>query len=174
MERRLVAILAADMVGYSRLMEVDEEGTISRQKIHRSELIDPAIAEHDGRIVKTTGDVLLVEFPSVVDAVRCAVAIQRGFAAHNGEHSEEPVHVRIGLHTGEAIRDADKFFGLTVILTARIAAQAGGDEILVSADLKAACKESDEFAFGAGTETQLKGFADAHTLHRVDWGAAGS
>jgi class 3 adenylate cyclase len=83
-QRRLAAILAADMVGYSRLMGVDEEGTISRQKTHRAELIDPEIAAHGGRIVKTTGDGLLVEFASVVDAVKCAVAIQKGMAGREG------------------------------------------------------------------------------------------
>ncbi len=87
--RRLAAILAADMVGYSRLMGADEEGTITRQKTHRSELIDPAIAEHDGRIVKTTGDGLLVEFPSVVNAVRCAVAIQQAMVEREPGVPEE-------------------------------------------------------------------------------------
>ncbi len=80
MERRLAAILVADMVGYSRLMEADEAGTIARQKAHRAELIDPKFAEHHGRIVKTTGDGLLVEFTSAVDAVLCAVAVQRGMS----------------------------------------------------------------------------------------------
>ena len=80
MERRLAAILAADMVGYSRLMEADEEGTIARHKAHRVELIDPKIAECNGRIVKTTGDGLLIEFASVVDAVRCAVEVQQSMA----------------------------------------------------------------------------------------------
>ncbi len=79
-ERRLAAILAADMVGYSRLMEADEASTIARQKAHRAELIDPKIADYHGRIVKTTGDGLLVEFASVVDAVDCAIVIQQAMA----------------------------------------------------------------------------------------------
>src|SRR5262249_55026277 len=79
-ERRLAAILAADIAGYSRLIGLDEEGTLARLRALRRELIDPTIAEHRGRIVKTTGDGLLVEFPSVVDAVRCAVAVQRDLA----------------------------------------------------------------------------------------------
>ena len=82
-ERRLAAILAADVAGYSRLMGEDEEGTLARLKAHRNELIDPGIAEHHGRIVKTTGDGLLVEFQSVVDAVRCAVEVQRAMADRN-------------------------------------------------------------------------------------------
>ncbi len=89
-KRRLAAILAADMVGYSRLMEIDETGTIARQKAHRDELIDPAIANRGGRIVKTTGDGLLVEFPSVVDAVECAVAVQRGMAEREAEVPDDP------------------------------------------------------------------------------------
>ena len=88
-ERRLAAILAADMVGYSRLIGVDEAGTIARQKVHRKELIDPKIAEQGGRIVKTTGDGLLVEFASAVDAVLCAVEIQRAMGAREAEVPED-------------------------------------------------------------------------------------
>src|ERR1700736_140374 len=84
-ERRLTAILAADVAGYSRLMGADEEGTLAQLKACRRELVDPRIAEHRGRIVKTTGDGMLVEFPSVVDAVRCAVNVQRGMAERNAE-----------------------------------------------------------------------------------------
>ena len=84
-ERRLTAILAADMVGYSRLIGADEEGTIARQKAHRAELIDPTIAEYRGRIVKLMGDGALVEFPSVVDAVKCAIAVQKGMAEREAD-----------------------------------------------------------------------------------------
>src|SRR4051812_46675905 len=87
--RRLAAILAADVVGYSRLMGADEEGTLNRLKAHRRHLIDPKIREHHGRIVKTTGDGMLVEFSSVVDAVRCAVEIQRAMADRNAEVPED-------------------------------------------------------------------------------------
>src|SRR5216683_3757133 len=86
--RRLAAILAADVAGYSRLMGVDEEGTHERLKAHRRKLVDPKIAEHRGRIVKTTGDGVLVEFPSVVDAVRCAVEVQREMALRNAGVAE--------------------------------------------------------------------------------------
>src|SRR6266513_502962 len=84
-DRRLAAILAADIAGYSRLMGVDEEGTLRQLKSHRKELVDPKITEHRGRIVKTTGDGMLVEFGSVVDAVRCAVDVQRGMLERNAE-----------------------------------------------------------------------------------------
>src|SRR6202163_1807252 len=88
-ERRLAAILAADVAGYSRLMGADGEGTLERLKAHRRKLVDPKIKEHRGRIVKTTGDGMLVEFPSVVDAVRCAVEIQRGMVDRNGDTPED-------------------------------------------------------------------------------------
>ena len=84
-ERRLAAIMAGDIVGYSRLMGIDEEGTLRQLKAHRKELIDPKITEHRGRIVKTTGDGMLVEFASAVDAARCAVEMQRDTAAHNAD-----------------------------------------------------------------------------------------
>src|SRR5882757_1032504 len=87
-ERRLAAILAADVAGYSRLMGADEEGTLDRLKAHRRELVDPKITEHRGRTVKTTGDGMLVEFPSVVDAVRCAVEMQRAMVDSNAETLE--------------------------------------------------------------------------------------
>src|ERR1700740_1744887 len=95
--RRLAAILAADVAGYSRLMGADEEGTHERLKAHLRELVDPKIAEHRGRIVKNTGDGLLAEFPSVVDAVRCAVEVQRGMVHRN---AETPEHKRIGFWIG--------------------------------------------------------------------------
>ncbi|MEE8275484.1 MAG: adenylate/guanylate cyclase domain-containing protein, partial [Alphaproteobacteria bacterium] len=98
-ERRLAAILAADVVGYSRLMGVDEVGTIAQIKTHRKELVDPAIAEHMGRIVKTTGDGMLVEFPSVVEATQCAVDIQRAMAQRNAAVPEDRrVEFRIGIN----------------------------------------------------------------------------
>jgi adenylate cyclase len=120
-ERRLAAILAADMVGYSRLMEADERGTIARQKAHREELIDPTIAEHDGRIVKTTGDGLLVEFGSVVDAVACAVAIQRAMAAREGEVAEKRrIRYRVGINLGDIVIDGDDIHGDGVNVAARL------------------------------------------------------
>src|SRR5438270_9293360 len=96
-ERRLAAILAADVAGYSRLMGADEEGTLARLKAHRRELIDPKITEHRGRIVKTTGDGLLAEFPSVVDAVRCAAEMQRGMIDREPEATDaRRIRFRIG------------------------------------------------------------------------------
>jgi class 3 adenylate cyclase/pimeloyl-ACP methyl ester carboxylesterase len=120
-ERRLAAILVTDMVGFSRLMERDELGTISRQKLHRSELIDPKIAQFHGRIVKTTGDGLLVEFVSVVDAVKCAVAIQE---AVNKVEADSPeimrIQYRIGINLGDVVVEDDDIFGDGVNVAARL------------------------------------------------------
>src|SRR3954454_10305817 len=105
-ERRLAAILAADVAGYSRLMGVDEEGTLERLKAIRRELGDPKIAEYRGRIVKTTGDGLLVEFASVIDAVRCAAEVQRAMAERNADiAAERRIEFRFGIHQGDIIID---------------------------------------------------------------------
>ncbi len=107
-ERRLAGILAADMVGYSRLMEADEAGTLAALKAHRAQLIDPEIAAHKGRIVKTTGDGLLAEFASVVDAVAGAAAIQRAMAERNkGVPGDRRIEFRIGVNLGDIIIDGD-------------------------------------------------------------------
>ena len=104
MKRRLAAILVADMVGYSRLMGADEEGTIVRLRALRAELIDPSIAMHGGRLVKTTGDGLLVEFPSVVDAARSAVEVQRKMTEYNiGLPQDRRVEFRIGINQGDIV-----------------------------------------------------------------------
>jgi adenylate cyclase len=103
-ERKLAAILAADVVGYSRLMGQDEAGTLQRLRTHRRELIDPKIAEHKGRIVRMTGDGILIEFPSVVEAVACAVAVQRGMAERNATTAEEQrIVLRAGINLGDII-----------------------------------------------------------------------
>ena len=120
-ERRLAAVLAADVAGYSRLMGEDEEGTLAALKAVLRELADPMIAEHRGRIVKTTGDGLLVEFASVVDAVRCAVAAQRAMAERNaGVSPAKRIEFRIGIHQGDIIIDDGDIFGDGVKLAARL------------------------------------------------------
>ncbi len=122
-ERRLAAILAADVAGYSRLMGVDEEGTLARLKLHRRVLIDPRIKEHHGRIVKTTGDGMLIEFASVVDAVRCAVEVQRGMAERNaGVPQDWRIEFRVGINLGDIIVDGKDIFGDGVNVAARLEA----------------------------------------------------
>ena len=112
MQRRLAAILAADVVGYSRLMGADEIGTLNSLKSHRRELVDCGISEHHGRIVKTTGDGMLVEFASVVDAVACAVKVQRSMVGRNADvPAERQIVFRIGINVGDIIIDGDDIFG---------------------------------------------------------------
>jgi adenylate cyclase len=120
-ERRLAAVLAADMVGYSRLMEVDETGTLARLKTHRIELIDPAIAKNRGRIIKTTGDGLLVEFHSVADAVMCAAEVQRRMTRRNADVSPARwIQFRIGINLGDVIVEDNDIFGDGVNVAARL------------------------------------------------------
>ena len=121
MQRRLAAILAADVVGYSRLMGADEVGTLTSLKLHRRELVDSGISEHHGRIVKTTGDGILVEFASVVDAVGCAVKVQRSMVRRNvGIPAEKQIVFRIGINVGDIIIDGDDIFGDGVNIAARL------------------------------------------------------
>ena len=121
MQRRLAAILAADVVGYSRLMGADEMGTHTSLKSHRRELIDATIAKHSGRIVKTTGDGMLVEFASVVDAVSCAVSVQRNMIRRNaGIPADRQIVFRIGINVGDIIIDGDDIFGDGVNIAARL------------------------------------------------------
>ena len=120
-ERRLAAILAADVAGYSRLMGVDEEGTLARLKAHRRELVNPKLEEHRGRLVKTTGDGLLVEFPSVVDAVRCAVELQRAMIDCNtGIPEDRRIVFRIGVNLGDVIIDDGDIYGDGINIAARL------------------------------------------------------
>jgi adenylate cyclase len=132
-ERRLAAILAADVAGYSRLMGVDEEGTLAALKAYRRELIDPKIAEHRGRIVKTTGDGALVEFGSAVDAVRCAMEIQRALAERNAAIPEDRrIEFRIGINVGDIIIDDGDIYGDGVNIAARVESLAQPGAICLS------------------------------------------
>jgi class 3 adenylate cyclase len=133
MERRLTVILAADVAGYSRLMGSDEEGTLARLKAHRRALVDPKISEHRGRIVKTTGDGMLVEFVSVVDAVRCAVDIQRGMVERNASvPADRRIEFRIGINVGDIIVEDQDVFGDGVNVAARLEGLADPGAICVS------------------------------------------
>src|SRR6516164_6326817 len=132
-ERRLAAILAADVAGYSRLIETDEEGTLSRLKALRAELIDPKIAGHHGRIVKTTGDGLLVEFASVVDALRCAAEVQSAIAKSNASlPPDRRIEFRIGINVGDIVVEDGDIFGNGVNVAARLEALAQPGGICVS------------------------------------------
>ena len=151
MERRLSAILAADVVGYTRLMEADEEGTPARLKAVRSEIVDPKIAECGGRIVKTTGDGILVEFTSAVEAVRGAVEVQERMAAKGGD-----IRFRVGVNIGDIIIDSDDIFGDGVNLAARLEAAAPEGGILISAAVHDHVAGKIDATFSDGGEQNFK------------------
>src|SRR6202163_4609767 len=134
-DRRLAAVLAADVAGYSRLMGLNEEGTLANLKSFRKTLVDPAITAHRGRIVKTTGDGMLVEFASAVDAARCAVEVQRGMAAQNADVPQEVrIEFRIGIHVGDIIIDENDIFGDGVNIAARLEGFAEPGGVCISDD----------------------------------------
>jgi adenylate cyclase len=167
-ERRLAAILAADVVGYSRLMEADEEGTLAALKAIRREVADPRIAAHRGRIVKTTGDGLLIEFASVVDAVRCAVEIQRTMADRNADTpGERSVELRIGVHQGDIIVEDGDIFGDGVNVAARLEALAEPGGICVSARVQQDAAGKLDLAFNDIGEHSLKNIARPIRVYRV-------
>ena len=133
-ERRLAAILAADVAGYSRLIEADEEGTLGRLKALRAELIDRKVAEHHGRIVKTTGDGILVEFASVVDALRCAAELQAAMANSNAPlPPDRRIEFRVGINVGDIVVEDGDIFGDGVNVAARLEGLAEPGGICISA-----------------------------------------
>ena len=135
-ERRLAAVLAADMVGYSRLMEVDAGGTISCQRDHRNALIDPAIAAFRGRLVKTTGDGMLVEFASAVDTVECAVDMQTRVGEHEADQPDaRRIRYRIGINVGDIVIDGDDILGDGINVAACLEGLAGAGSIAISDDV---------------------------------------
>src|SRR5437762_6702301 len=155
--RRLAAILAADVAGYSRLMGADEEGTLAALKAHRRAVLDPKITEHRGRIVKTTGDGLLVEFASVVDAVRCAVDMQRQMAERNaGVAAEQRIEFRIGLNVGDIIIDDKDIYGDGVNIAARLEGLAAPGGICVSRVVRDQVRDKLDFSFEDMGEQQVK------------------
>jgi len=172
--RRLAAILAADVAGYSRLMGVDEEGTHERLKALRRELLDPKIAEHHGRIVKTTGDGLLAEFPSAVDAVRCAVDVQQAMPERNaGAAADSRIELRIGINLGDVIVETDDLYGDGVNIAARIEALADAGGVFVSNTVHDQVRDRLPFVFEDLGEQQVKNITRPVRVYRVrDAGAA--
>src|SRR6266481_8739186 len=174
-ERRLAAILAADVAGYSRLMGADEEGTLAALKAIRHELGDPKIAEHRGRIVKTTGDGLLVEFASVVDAVRCTVDVQREMAARNADvPADKRIEFRFGIHQGDIIIDEGDIFGDGVNLAARLEGLAEPGGICVSRVVRDEVRDKLDFAFDDMGEKSLKNIARPMRVFAVNIGTRAS
>jgi TolB-like protein len=167
-ERRLAAILAADVAGYSRLVEADEEGTLSRLRALRTELIDPKIAFHLGRIVKTTGDGLLVEFASVVDALRCAAEVQAVMAESNAAlPAERRIEFRIGINVGDIVVEDGDIFGDGVNIAARLEGLAEPGGICVSARVQEDAAGRLDLAFENMGEQALKNIARLVRAYRV-------
>jgi adenylate cyclase len=167
-ERRLTAILAADVAGYSRLMAADEEGTLSALKTLRREIADPKIKEHRGRIVNTTGDGLLSEFASVVDAVRCAVEVQREMAARNaGVQAERRIDFRIGINLGDIMIDDNDIFGDGVNVAARLEALAEPGGICVSRVVRDQVRDKLAIPFEDMGEQQVKNIARPVRAYRI-------
>ena len=170
-QRRLAAIVSADVVGYSRLMGRDDSGTLASLKAHRRELIDPKIAEHGGRIVKTMGDGLLLEFPSVVDAVRCAVDVQRGMADRNiAVPADQRIEFRIGINLGDIIIDGEDIFCDGVNVAARIQALAEPGQICVSKAVRDQVLGILSFGFEELGAQQIKNIARPVEVYRAQLG----
>src|ERR1700726_2233752 len=166
--RRLTAILAADVAGYSRLMGADEEGTHERLRAHLGQLVDPKIKEHRGRKVKNTGDGLLAEFPSVVDAVRCAVEVQRGMIDREPEMPEERrIRFRIGVNLGDVIAEEDDIFGDGVNIAARLEALAAPGGICISRVVRDQVRDRLDYTFEDMGEQQVKNIARPVRVFRV-------
>src|ERR1700723_1735727 len=160
-DRRLAAVLAADVAGYSRLMGLDEEGTLATLKSFRKTLVDPQIAAHRGRIVKTTGDGMLMEFASAVDAARCAVEVQRGVAAQNGSIAQDTrIEFRIGIHVGDIIIDDNDIFGDGVNIDARLEGIAEPGGVCISDDTHRQIRGKIDVTFDDMGEQNLKNIVE--------------
>ena len=158
--RRLAAIVAADIAGYSRLIGQDEEGTLRALRAHRAELIDPLIEQHGGRIANTAGDSLLLEFPSAVDAVRCSIAVQEGIAERNGDREpDRRISFRIGINVGDVVAQGDDLLGDGVNIAARIEALAEPDGISVSDDAYRQVRDRLDVEWQDSGEHEVKNIA---------------
>src|SRR5271165_1264594 len=158
--RRLTAILAADVAGYSRLMGADEEGTHERLRAHLGQLVDPKIREHRGRTVKSTGDGLLAEFASVVDAVRCAAEVQRGMIdREDGVPEDRQIRFRIGINLGDVIAEGDDIFGDGVNVAARLEALSDPGGLCISRMVRDQIRDKLPFAFDDLGEQSVKNIA---------------
>jgi adenylate cyclase len=171
-QRKLAAILAADVAGYSRLTGADEEGTLARLKTHRRELIDPKIAEHRGRVVKTTGDGILIEFPSAVAALRCAIEVQRAMAERNASEAEDRrIEFRMGVHQGDIVVEDGDILGDGVNIAARLEALAEPGGICVSQRIHEDAIGKVDAIFEDMGEQQLKNITRPVRAYRVQHGA---
>src|SRR5215471_13465412 len=172
--RKLAAILAADVVGFSRLAGADEDRTLARLRALRSDLIDPTISIHNGRVVKRTGDGVLVEFRSVVDAVRCAMEIQNGMVERNaGLPSERRIEFRIGIHLGDVVGEDDgDLMGDGVNIAARLEGIAKPGGICLSEDAYRQVRGKLDLAFNDLGSTSLKNIAEPIRVYSLEVGAS--
>src|SRR5579871_2709368 len=169
-ERRLAAVLAADVAGYSRLMGADEVGTLAALKATRREIVDPAIAGHKGRIVKTTGDGMLVEFASAVDAVTCAMAVQEKMAERNANAAPKII-LRIGINVGDIIFDGGDIFGDGVNVAARVEAECEPGGVCLSGNAFEQVRGKIGYAFEDMGERSLKNIDRPVRLYASQSGA---
>ncbi len=166
-----VTLVFSDMEGFTEMTErLGDRAAHEVIKVHNA-IVREEVRRHGGVEVELQGDGFLLAFPAARQALDCTIAIQRALATYSAARPEQPIRVRIGLHTGEAIQEADRFFGKTVILAARIAAQARGGEILASATTREGGAD-ESIRFGVRREASLKGLAGTYSLHPVDWAAA--
>ena len=164
-----VTIMFTDIEGSTAMTErLGDQRAQDVLRTHNA-IIREQVGANEGFEVKSQGDGFMMAFSSARRALECAIAIQQNFAIHEEAHPGEPIRIRIGLHTGEAIKEGEDFFGKTVILAARIASEAQGGQILVSSLLKALVESSGEFRFGEGRELELKGLAGVHEAYNVRW-----
>jgi adenylate cyclase len=172
LQRRLTAILAADVVGFSRLTGADEDRTLARLRALRSDLIDPTISVHNGRVIKRTGDGALVEFRSVVDAVRCAVEVQNGMVERNaGLPRERRIEFRIGIHIGDVVEESDGvLMGDGVNIAARLEGVATPGAICLSEDAYRQVKARLDLAVSDLGQTQLKNITDPIRVYSLQVG----
>src|SRR6266702_5228626 len=168
MTRKLAVSNAADVFGYSRLRGGDEAGTLAALKTHRRELIDPKIAEHQGRIVKTTGDGLLIEFPSVVEAVQCAIEVQRAMQDRNTNvPKDHRIEFRVGINLGDIIIDGDDIYGDGVNVAARLEGLAEASGVCISKVVRDQVRDKLDLAFEDLGERQLKNIARPVHVFRI-------
>src|SRR5277367_563973 len=170
--RKLAAVLAADVVGYGRLAEADEDRTLSRLRGLRTDLVDPAVAAHHGRVVKRTGDGILIDFRSVVDAVRCAIEVQTGLIERNaGLPPERRIEFRVGIHLGDVVEESDgDLMGDGVNIAARLEGIAKAGAICLSEDAYRQVKQRLDLKVSDLGATQLKNIAEPVRVYSLEVG----